>query len=616
MTQQPATVEVVICARATAPAGGLAVCVEALRLAGVPAPRVIHAQPGEGLARAANEALAGCEAPVLALVEDDVLVAGDWLAAAHEAWASGGDELACLGGPLELQLAGHRPAWLDDTQLPALGVHTGDELAGDVDAETATLAAGALLFRADALRGVGGFWPARGSALTRDWFGEQSHAQRELARVGWQLRYEPRLRAARRVDPRELPLRRLLRRRLQTGARASLIGAANTSRSAALAGAARSGFGAVVAAGRGRPQLAAGRSGRAAEQFGAALGARLAAADLEAVAGETPFLHTVPRRAVRVRSDRASGAPVVLCYHRVGSGGHDPLGLSVSAEHFSEQLSAIAARGPIVPLEALVCGDGPPGSVALTFDDGYADNLHVALPLLERAGAPATFFITSGHVDSGAGFWWDELTRLFQSGATAPLRLESEGQVRAWRPQDSEQQDVVRRLVHAWMQPKLPERIGLVLAQLRSWSGQAGAPVRGAEADRPLGVGELRLLAASPLVTIGAHTRTHPSLRYASPERRSAEFLGALEDLSGWLGRTLPMLAYPFGVAGVDVDVEVAEAAQRDGFVAGFVLGPAPAGSTHPMLRPRVVARDVSGEQLSEELDSLSRRRGRLPLRR
>ena len=50
--------------------------------------------------------------------------------------------------------------------------------------------------------------------------------------------------------------------------------------------------------------------------------------------------------------------------------------------------------------------------MAITFDDGYADNLQVAAPLLAERGLPATFFIVSGTIGSGREFWWDELEGL------------------------------------------------------------------------------------------------------------------------------------------------------------------------------------------------------------
>src|SRR5258708_1690179 len=90
---------------------------------------------------------------------------------------------------------------------------------------------------------------------------------------------------------------------------------------------------------------------------------------------------------------------LVLLYHRVAAPSWDPFDMCVEPERFEQQLAALSRVADFVPLSAIASGlrrgrrERP--VVALTFDDGYADNLHGALPLLERYGAPATVFITT-----------------------------------------------------------------------------------------------------------------------------------------------------------------------------------------------------------------------------
>ena len=54
----------------------------------------------------------------------------------------------------------------------------------------------------------------------------------------------------------------------------------------------------------------------------------------------------------------------------------------------------------------------PRRTVIITFDDGYADNFHTALPLLQEADCPATVFVTAGKIGAERDFWWDELERV------------------------------------------------------------------------------------------------------------------------------------------------------------------------------------------------------------
>src|SRR5215217_5731168 len=113
------------------------------------------------------------------------------------------------------------------------------------------------------------------------------------------------------------------------------------------------------------------------------------------------------------------GHALILGYHRVIDG-PDPYQLAVSPERFAEHLAVLARMARPLPLgdlpDLLVRGEVPKRTVAVSFDDGYADVLHLAKPLLAQFGIPATVFVTSGAL--GRELWWDRLGRL-ASTATA-----------------------------------------------------------------------------------------------------------------------------------------------------------------------------------------------------
>src|SRR5689334_25421583 len=101
-------------------------------------------------------------------------------------------------------------------------------------------------------------------------------------------------------------------------------------------------------------------------------------------------------------------------YHRIDGSRRDPWQLSVSPENFAEHVEVLAASGrPLLEfgamVEAMRADRLPPRSIAVTFDDGYADNALTAVPLLEAGGVPATFFVVVDAVDSERELWWDEL---------------------------------------------------------------------------------------------------------------------------------------------------------------------------------------------------------------
>jgi peptidoglycan/xylan/chitin deacetylase (PgdA/CDA1 family) len=91
---------------------------------------------------------------------------------------------------------------------------------------------------------------------------------------------------------------------------------------------------------------------------------------------------------------------VILCYHSVNPLRWD---LSSDPDVFESHLAWLTRECRVVGLRELVATrpDGPVSApiVALTFDDGYEDNLTVALPLLRKHGLPATFFVTPGLVE-------------------------------------------------------------------------------------------------------------------------------------------------------------------------------------------------------------------------
>lgn len=110
----------------------------------------------------------------------------------------------------------------------------------------------------------------------------------------------------------------------------------------------------------------------------------------------------------------------ILLYHRIADVKNDPYFLSVSSENFYNQLKFLKENFNIMPLAQIVKwireGKLKDKSIALTLDDGYADNLYNALPILEEFKVPATIFLTAGYINMSAGtsqnmtFYWDQNT--------------------------------------------------------------------------------------------------------------------------------------------------------------------------------------------------------------
>jgi peptidoglycan/xylan/chitin deacetylase (PgdA/CDA1 family) len=239
------------------------------------------------------------------------------------------------------------------------------------------------------------------------------------------------------------------------------------------------------------------------------------------------------------------GTPVVvLGYHRVAVVPSDRHSLAVSPAHFREHVRYLKRNFRIVRFEEDWSRLREP-AVAITFDDGYADNLTEALPILEEVGVPATFFVSSGQLESAEGFYWDELERLAVRGASYPSQFVLKDRLhgRRWstrRPAD--RLALSRDLLQLSMRVDEARRADW-LGQLRAWSGSAPP----AHADRPLTCAELQALGASRLVTIGAHTVSHSSLAALPEEQQAHEITSSKRRLEEVLGTPVDVFSYPFG---------------------------------------------------------------------
>ncbi len=570
----------------------------ALAADGAPEPLVVRAEAERGMAMARNEAVARCPGDVLALIEDDIAVRPGWWDALRDVWALHGPAIGFAGGPITPRVVGERPAWLTDELLEAFALDRRDPDAAG------TFHGGNVSFDVAGLRGVGGFWPVRGGPDSRNWFSDEHLAQNALADAGWSRGYDPALAVERLIDPAATSPARLLRRRARYGASLRALSGTPQPVADAIAGVGRSSAGTLQAAARRRPDLVVERAARAAQGVGSLLGRRLVHDELQPVVPSTPFRHSVPpparRRARGVRRAPAATGTVLL-YHRVADVADDRLGLAVHPERFAAQMAELAARGTVVPLSAAP----PPGTVSVTFDDGYADNLHQALPILLDHGLPATLFASTGHIARRRAFWWDEVGRLVHGAPrdAGPLRLGIGANARVWPSCGPEARAVAAVQIHQWLQAKPPEEIEALLRMLRVWAGRPADPAPAPEADRPMTVDELREFAAADGMQVGAHGRTHPSLAAVTATRQEEEIVGSREDLAAWLGRTPTTFSYPFGIPGCDLDREVTARVQAAGFTHAVINATVPGRRRpDPWAIPRVVAPDAEGRAFTDLL--------------
>jgi peptidoglycan/xylan/chitin deacetylase (PgdA/CDA1 family) len=307
--------------------------------------------------------------------------------------------------------------------------------------------------------------------------------------------------------------------------------------------------------------------------------------------------------------------PLILVYHRIANDPIDYWGTAVSPDHFEEHLCVLHRTRQPLPLKEFVCnliaGTLPANAVTLTFDDGYADNLVTGKPRLAAANIPATVFLATGYLDGSEPFWWDELARLILLGNSPqsfevmvrgePLQVDFCNEPPVHQDGATCARSATGRratLSKLWQVLRLleEEERRQTMVNLRSifgWRGYCASLGRAMTSD------EVRAIVSDGLVSIGAHTVTHPvlaSLGAAARHREIAESKRACEALAG---APVTAFAYPYG----DSNVEVREAVKAAGFIFACAAGGGPVKASSGIFAlPRVYAPNLGGDAFERAL--------------
>jgi peptidoglycan/xylan/chitin deacetylase (PgdA/CDA1 family) len=269
-----------------------------------------------------------------------------------------------------------------------------------------------------------------------------------------------------------------------------------------------------------------------------------------------------------VRRVRPSRDLAILRYHAIcGPEGHayaEP-GICVTPRAFEAHVAYLASRYRVLPLpEAVRClRDGkslPANAVAITFDDGYADNL-AAARVLNRHGLTATFYITTGCLQGGAPFWPSEVRQLVARATFPAIELEAGGS-RIFLPTatGADRTRAIRALARLFKSHPIPVREQL-RDQLRAACGGGATP------SFMLSWDELREMHRLGM-TIGAHTVTHPNLPSAGLAAAEAEITASRAHLESALDARVTMFSYPNGGAERYMTPEIARLVRDAGFEA------------------------------------------------
>jgi peptidoglycan/xylan/chitin deacetylase (PgdA/CDA1 family) len=254
---------------------------------------------------------------------------------------------------------------------------------------------------------------------------------------------------------------------------------------------------------------------------------------------------------------------VILLYHSIVDDDAPPerwcIGQALPLGVLRRHLGWVAENFELVSLSAYLGGTerSRRRTMALTFDDGVGSTYRRVAPFLLESRIPATFFVSTGHLNGGPLLWFCYLNALcFEKthdevvveGRRFPLRdlperIEARRGLESLARKGTEPGDFTRELEH---------RYPISREILEEYGGMSHAEVRAA--------------AESGSLEIGAHTVTHPFLTRLAPEEQFREIEMSRSELAAKTGRAIRHFAYPAG----DYDAETLAAAKRAGFDAAF----------------------------------------------
>jgi peptidoglycan/xylan/chitin deacetylase (PgdA/CDA1 family) len=266
----------------------------------------------------------------------------------------------------------------------------------------------------------------------------------------------------------------------------------------------------------------------------------------------------------------------IITYHRVCAGGTDQFdegAVDASADAFERHLQVLARSFELIGSDQLRAylyerEPLPPNPAMITFDDGYRACHDIALPILKRYGARATFFVATSYVSNRRMFWWDKISYLVKSSRRRAFAL-SYPFAREYTLDDQDRSPVIEKLLrivkdHCGLDvERFVDELACVLAV--TWTPAIEADFA---SSLIMSWDQVRALRDAGM-DVQSHTRTHRILHTLSPEDLESELAGSRDDLEEALDRPVSAVAYPVGRA-ITTNARLCAAVAAAGYDIGF----------------------------------------------
>ena len=260
----------------------------------------------------------------------------------------------------------------------------------------------------------------------------------------------------------------------------------------------------------------------------------------------------------RLASPRLS----ILIFHRVHADTDPIFPGEPDAARFDRMMRLVAGSFRVMSLghaiRALANGTLPGRAMVITFDDGYADNADVALPILQRHGLTASFFVSTGFLNGGR-MWNDSVIECVRSCGRSEIDLEEFQLGRLSISSADQRRQAIAALLPKLKYMALQDRQEAV-ASLQRIAGVAHLPQQLMMSSQ-----QVQALHSAGM-EIGAHTVNHPILAAIEPAQAEREIAQSKQELESIVNASVDVLAYPNGKPHQDYNAGHVAMAKRLGF--------------------------------------------------